>query len=235
MLLQDWLFALLSSDDAERERAMERTVPKGIDPVYLATEPWMGLFRASRSLLDLPTAHQAHEVAAPDAVHRDRHRLAARVRRDRRGRRGHRPGSTIRRCVSHGLQCVEAADQAARAPAVTEPSSVAPGRGAPPLRVTVRGGDHRGEGGTADVGLGDERETVQRSPEARGSRARRQHRGVAGGRRRTTGQCRPRVDAGPCVDDDNVRTQRAEGSSVVTSLMANSAMTSTASLRSSAP
>ncbi len=63
MLLQDWLFPLLSSDDAERDRAMERSVPAGIDPVYLATEPWMGLFRTARDRLDLPTAHQAGEVA----------------------------------------------------------------------------------------------------------------------------------------------------------------------------
>ena len=109
MLLQDWLFALLSHDDAERDRAMERTVPAGIDPVYLATEPWMGLFRTSRSLLDVPTAHQAGEVAVTLFIEigADSQRASAGI-----GEVGafmaEQDDPEMR---EYGLECVEAADQ----------------------------------------------------------------------------------------------------------------------------
>ena len=109
MLLQDWLFALLSSDDAERERAMQRTVPTGIDPVYLATEPWMGLFRTSRSLLDLPTARQAGEVAVTLFIE-----IGADSQRASDGI-GEVGAFMIEQddpeAREYGLQCVEAADQ----------------------------------------------------------------------------------------------------------------------------
>jgi hypothetical protein len=109
MLLQDWLFALLSSDDAERDRAMERAVPTGIDPVYLATEPWMGLFRTSRALLDVPTAHQAGEVAVTLFIEigADSQRASGGI-----GEVGafmvEQDDPEMR---EYGLQCVEAADQ----------------------------------------------------------------------------------------------------------------------------
>ena len=109
MLLQDWLFALLSSDDAERERAMERAVPTDIDPVYLATEPWMGLFRASRSVLDLPTAHQAGEVAVTLFIEigADSQRAS-----DGIGEVGaFMADQQDPEMREYGLQCVEAADQ----------------------------------------------------------------------------------------------------------------------------
>jgi hypothetical protein len=109
MLLQDWLFALMSSDHAERDRAMERTVPAGIDPVYLATEPWMGLFRTSRRLLDLPTAHQAGEVAVTLFIEigADSQRASAGI-----GEVGafmaEQDDPEMR---EYGLECVEAADR----------------------------------------------------------------------------------------------------------------------------
>ena len=62
-VLQGWLSALDSDDQGVRERALRQVLPTGIDRFYLATEPFLGLFRTSRYLNDLSTARQAGKAA----------------------------------------------------------------------------------------------------------------------------------------------------------------------------